>query len=112
MLNADDARVAALPRRWRAGAVLTFGLGAEAQFRARAIEDRGAEGSTFELESPVGSGRFVLPLPGRHNVENALAALAAASVWGISAADAAEVFPRLRPERCAGGCFVLRRDLR
>ena len=36
-----------------------------------------------------------MPLPGRHSVENALAALAAASVWGIGAADAAEVFPRL-----------------
>ena len=34
-------------------------------------------------------------LPGRHNIENALAALAAASVWGIGAAEAAEVFPQL-----------------
>jgi UDP-N-acetylmuramoyl-tripeptide--D-alanyl-D-alanine ligase len=94
VLNADDPRVARF-RDVARGRVLTFGLGAEAQFRARAIEDRGAEGSTFELESPVGGGRFALPLPGRHNVENALAALAAASVWGIGAAEAAEVLPRL-----------------
>ncbi len=40
----------------------------------------GAEGSTFR----VGEGRFILPVPGRHNVENALAALAACSVLGVS----------------------------
>ena len=94
VLNADDPRVVRF-RDVARGRVLTFGLGAEAQFRADEIEDRGAEGSTFDLESPVGSGRLALPLPGRHNVENALAALAAASVWGIGAAEAAEVFPRL-----------------
>ena len=34
-----------------------------------------------------------LPLIGRHNVMNAVAALAAASVWGIGAEDARRVFP-------------------
>src|SRR5271154_6398903 len=47
VLNADDPRVARFHEIAR-GRVLTFGLGAEAEFRARAIEDRGAEGSTFE----------------------------------------------------------------
>jgi UDP-N-acetylmuramoyl-tripeptide--D-alanyl-D-alanine ligase len=36
-------------------------------------------------------------LIGRHNVMNALAALAAASVWGVGADDAARVFPALAP---------------
>lgn len=38
-----------------------------------------------------------LPLIGRHNVMNALAGLAASSVWGIGAAEAREVFPALVP---------------
>src|ERR1700722_10025650 len=41
--------------------------------------------------------RLELPLIGRHNVMNAVAALAAASVWGIGAADAQRVFPKLQP---------------
>ena len=34
---------------------------------------------------------------GRHNVMNAVAALAAASVWGIGVGDAQRVFPQLQP---------------
>lgn len=41
--------------------------------------------------------RLGLPLIGRHNVMNALAALAAASVWGIGAEEAKRVFPALTP---------------
>ena len=37
--------------------------------------------------------RLGLPLIGRHNVMNAVAALAAASVWGVGAEEAKRVFP-------------------
>ncbi len=47
----------------------------------------------FDFVSPAGRARLELPLIGRHNVMNAVAALAAASVWGIGAADAQSVFP-------------------
>jgi len=94
VLNADDARVASFAEAAR-GRVLTFGFGPDAEFRAEALEDRGAVGTAFDLISPAGRRRINLPLPGRHNVENALAAFAAASVWGVSAAEAAEVFPRI-----------------
>jgi UDP-N-acetylmuramoyl-tripeptide--D-alanyl-D-alanine ligase len=94
VLNADDPRVLRFSEIAR-GRVLTFGCAAGAQFRAEGIEDRGAEGTAFEFVSPQGRAPLTLPLPGRHNVENALAALAAASVWGVTAADAALVFPRL-----------------
>jgi UDP-N-acetylmuramoyl-tripeptide--D-alanyl-D-alanine ligase len=43
-----------------------------------------------------------LPLAGRHNISNALAALAAASVWGVGAAEAARVFPALAPTGMRG----------
>jgi len=95
VLNADDPRVARFAEVAR-GRVLTFGCGPRAQFRAEKIQDRGAAGSEFELIGPGERARLTLALPGRHSVENALAALAAASVWGIGAADAAEVLRNIK----------------
>ncbi|MBI1749181.1 MAG: UDP-N-acetylmuramoyl-tripeptide--D-alanyl-D-alanine ligase [Acidobacteria bacterium] len=46
--------------------------------------------------------RLELPLAGRHNVMNALAALAAASVWGVGAEEAKRVFPTLAPAAMRG----------
>ncbi len=101
VLNADDPRVARFAEVAR-GSVLTFGFSAGAQFRAENISDRGADGSAFDLVSPQGRLRLDLPLPGRHNVANALAALAAASVWGIGSAEAAAVLPHLSPGEMRG----------
>jgi len=96
VLNADDERVARFADVAR-GNVIWFGTSARAQFRAESIEERGVEGSAFDFVSPNGRARLELPLIGRHNVMNALAALAAASVWGIGAAEAQSVFPTLVP---------------
>ena len=71
--------------------------GRPAEFRAENIEERGIDGSAFDFVSPAGRTRLNLPLIGRHNVMNAVAALAAASTWGIGAADAQKVFPKLTP---------------
>ena len=101
VLNADDPRVAKFAQVAR-GRVLTFGIESPAQFRAEKIEDRGAEGSTFEYVFPGGRARLSLPLPGRHSIENALAALAAASVWGIGAEEAAAAFAKLLPGEMRG----------
>ncbi len=101
VLNADDGRVARFAQLAR-GRVVTFGFSAAAEFRAEAIADRGAEGSAFDLVSPAGRARLELPLVGRHSVANALAALAAASVWGIGATEARRVFPQLVPAKMRG----------
>src|SRR5277367_6661485 len=95
VLNADDARVAAFGA-FAPGRVLTYGIDAPAFFSATAIEDRGALGSAFDYVSPEGRVRLELPVPGRHAIYNALAALAAASVWNIGAAEAQSVFRALR----------------
>jgi UDP-N-acetylmuramoyl-tripeptide--D-alanyl-D-alanine ligase len=104
VLNADDERVARFAQVAR-GPVLWFSSGrgaaasgaARAEFRAEEIEERGVSGSAFDYVSPAGRARLELPLIGRHNVMNAVAALAAASVWGIGAEDAQRVFPQLQP---------------
>ncbi|PYU27782.1 MAG: UDP-N-acetylmuramoyl-tripeptide--D-alanyl-D-alanine ligase [Acidobacteria bacterium] len=90
VLNADDPRVARFAEVAR-GRVLTFGYGSSAQFRAEKILDHGAAGSEFDFVAPGERARLALALPGRHSIENALAALAASSVWGIGAAEASDV---------------------
>jgi UDP-N-acetylmuramoyl-tripeptide--D-alanyl-D-alanine ligase len=101
VLNADDPRVSKFAEGFR-GRVLRYGVSEAAEFRAENIEDRGMEGSAFDFESPEELSRLHLPLPGRHNVLNALAALAAASQWGIGNAIAKEVLPTLQPGSMRG----------
>ena len=94
VLNVDDPRVARFAQV-APGRVVTFGAAGRADFRAENIQDRGLSGSEFDLLGPEGRARLRLPLAGRHNISNALAALAAASVWGVGAAEAREIFPKL-----------------
>jgi UDP-N-acetylmuramoyl-tripeptide--D-alanyl-D-alanine ligase len=96
VLNADDERVARFADVAR-GPVVRFGTSPAAEFRAEAIEERGIEGAAFDFVWPGGRTRVESPLIGRHNVMNAVAALAAASLWGIGAEEAKHVFPELRP---------------
>lgn len=82
VVNADD-RFADL---WRGLAgtrrVLTFGLGPGAEVTAEV--EPATDGSRLHLRTPWGDRSLVLPLPGRHNVSNALAAAAAALSAGVS----------------------------
>ena len=94
VLNADDARVA-LFAKVAPGRIVTYGLKEPADFRAENIQDRGLAGTEFDFISASGRTRLRLPLAGRHNISNALGSLAAASVWGIGATEAGEVFPKL-----------------
>jgi len=76
---------------------------------AEEIEDRGAEGSAFTFVAPERArARLALSLVGRHNVTNALGALAAASIWGIGAREASEVLPRLKPAAMRGEVTAFR----
>jgi UDP-N-acetylmuramoyl-tripeptide--D-alanyl-D-alanine ligase len=61
---------------------IAFGFGAAAKVTARDIELDGAAGSRFLLVTPQGEHRVSLPVPGRHNISNALAAAAAAQAAG------------------------------
>ena len=101
VLNADDARVAAMAAV-APGRVVFYGVEKPAEFQAEEIEDRGALGSSFTLVHRGKRTRMELALPGRHVVGNALAALAAASEWDIGVADAAKVFRELRTPAMRG----------
>lgn len=76
---------------------LVFGTGPLAQVRASAISLT-PEGSAFECDGvPIS-----LPVPGRHNVDNAVAAIAVARALGVAAA---EVAPALAGFRGVGRRF-------
>ncbi len=101
VLNADDPRVAAMAAA-APGKVLFYGIEKPAEYRAEEIEDRGALGSAFTLVHKGKRTRIEMSLPGRHVVLNALAGIAAASVWGIGAAEAQQILPGLRTPSMRG----------
>ncbi|HSG11402.1 MAG TPA: UDP-N-acetylmuramoyl-tripeptide--D-alanyl-D-alanine ligase [Gammaproteobacteria bacterium] len=85
IINADDA-YAPLWRELSAHCRrIEFGLDADCAVTAEWSGD--ADGSDITLYTPEGETRFRLPLPGRHNVMNALAASAAAQAAGAGLED-------------------------
>jgi UDP-N-acetylmuramoyl-tripeptide--D-alanyl-D-alanine ligase len=106
VLNADDSRVASFAS-YAPGAILTYGIDSPADFRAEQLENRGALGSAFTLVTNEARVRLEIALAGRHVIANALAALAAASVWGIGAEGAHSVFADLKAPFMRGELVAL-----
>lgn len=82
VLNSDDSRVREFSRGFE-GQVVTFGRGEGAMFRATKVQPQPEGGSRFHLRGPNVDGEFSVPLPGSHNIENALAALATVVACGM-----------------------------
>lgn len=97
VVNADDAfgRALAADATVAGAAVATFGSTSVAGYRA--LEVRSAlSGATVRARTPGGELVLRTRLPGRHNAENALAALAACDLLGVPrpvAVSAIESFP-------------------
>lgn len=89
VLNADDPRVAAMEpiARERGQQVRWFGRGERAEVRAVDVEVS-ASGTRADLLVDGEPFTLTLRVLGEHHVMNALAALAAATALGVSAADA------------------------
>lgn len=85
VVNADaDANWAARMTRQCKARVITFGLNDWADYRGQNLS-MSADRSAFTLVGPDGQADVRMRLLGRHNVENALAAAAAAAeVFGLS----------------------------
>ncbi len=82
VLNADDpfsmSIAGATPAK-----VVTFGLNAAADVTADGIEPISEQGHYFRINLPTGSVEVNLPVPGKFNIHNALAAAAAAVELGV-----------------------------
>jgi UDP-N-acetylmuramate: L-alanyl-gamma-D-glutamyl-meso-diaminopimelate ligase len=67
------------------GFVATYAVHGEADYTAEELTF-GAEGARFIVHEPRGrTGRYLLPMSGQHNVENALGVYAAGRALGLSA---------------------------
>jgi len=102
VVNADDDFAVfwreVVARRNADGASLVvrdFGLRAPAAISARC--EIQAWGSSVEVTTPEGAATFELKVPGRHNVSNALAAIAAATAAGARLGAAATALTAFRP---------------
>lgn len=81
VLNADDEACAFMQGLTKARA-LTYGIEAASDFRATGLRPE-ESGTRFRLGAPRATGEVFVPMPGRFNVRNALAALAIASAAGL-----------------------------
>lgn len=95
ILNADDPLVWGLRHRTRAR-VLSFGLD-RGEVHAEDIRPLPARGSTFRLATPGGAVPVTLRIPGRHAVQNALAAAAVGLALGIDGAAIAAGLAQAAP---------------
>lgn len=101
VLNADDQRVVAMAalapaRLWFYG-FDAAGRGAD-WVSARGLRREGEVGQRFTLLTSRGEAEAVLPAPGRHNVLNAMAAVAVGLQLGLPLAEAAAGLADYRPQ--------------
>jgi UDP-N-acetylmuramoyl-tripeptide--D-alanyl-D-alanine ligase len=113
VINADDAFAPYFAERAHGRRLVRFGLEATADVTARDIATD-SEGSRFTLVMPDGDTPVALPLPGRHNILNALAAASLASGAGApmhairdGLQAARSVAGRLVTHRLPGGAILI-----
>jgi len=113
VINADDAFAPFFAERAHGRRLLRFGLDAEADVRARDLRS-GDDGMHFVLVTPDGEAEAMVPMPGRHNVANALAAATLAMACGVGLDDivaglreAGPVAGRLVRHRLPGGVVLV-----
>lgn len=102
VLNADDERVSRF-RDIHAGPIVSYGFSGRAGVRADGYE-AGLDNSRFVVDAV----RFDIPLPGRHNVMNVLAAIAVGKVYGIAVERLPERARSIVPAKMRGERLTVR----
>jgi UDP-N-acetylmuramoyl-tripeptide--D-alanyl-D-alanine ligase len=110
VVNGDDDRITARTRSF-AGRKLTFGLELPADVQAFDVADRGIDGTSASVATPIGSFKLMTPLIGRGNLANILAATAVGVSFDVPLAAMAERAARLRPASHRGDVVRLARGL-
>lgn len=98
VINVDDAygrRLLSEISKLRVPAV-TFGMATRADLTVRDVS-RGADGSRFTVTGMGAQARVAVPVPGRFNVSNALAAIATCMVLGVPLEAVLQGLESLRP---------------
>ena len=104
--NADDPRVMSRAGGFP-GRVLTFGTAPGSTVTASEVEDLGIDGMTARVSTGAGSVRVQVPLLGRGNLQNVLAAVAVAQEFGVGLADIAGRATTLGPASHRGDVIRL-----
>ncbi len=96
VLNADDAFFDALSRRSNAK-IISFGESDRADVRAFSVglDSRGC--CQFKVATPSGEFDVEIPVPGEHNIKDALAAIAVGEFLGISHEDMQNALAKYKP---------------
>ncbi|MFT4045506.1 MAG: UDP-N-acetylmuramoyl-tripeptide--D-alanyl-D-alanine ligase [Solimonas sp.] len=88
-INAEDVYAPLWQQLAGKAAVLRFGLRDGVDVRALHVEPQAGAGTRFTLLTPQGRAEVLLPVPGRHNVMNALAAASCGIALGLDPAQIA-----------------------
>jgi UDP-N-acetylmuramate--alanine ligase len=91
--NADDVETVALIASLKLKGDISFGFSDRADIRATEVVDLPL-GSRFTLHAKASEIPVTLQVPGRHNIANALAAIAATMAMGVTAPQAAHAMER------------------
>ena len=83
IVNNDNEHVVRIASDFE-GRKVTYGVEHDAEYRATQIRERGLLGTRFMLVAEDTRRELELVLPGRHNLDNLLAAIATARAAGIS----------------------------
>jgi UDP-N-acetylmuramoyl-tripeptide--D-alanyl-D-alanine ligase len=83
IVNNDNEHVVRISQDFE-GRRVTYGVHSDADYRATSIRERGLLGTRFTLVAEGAERELELALPGRHNLDNLLAAIATARAVGIS----------------------------
>ncbi|MGH9845540.1 MAG: UDP-N-acetylmuramoyl-tripeptide--D-alanyl-D-alanine ligase, partial [Blastocatellia bacterium] len=103
VLNADDPLVIEMSNRRDDLAIVPFGIESPADVAAREISAADdLSGTRFVLATPDGEAAVTLPLIGRHNVYNALAAAAVAHSFGLRPEQIATRLATAAPSKMRG----------
>jgi UDP-N-acetylmuramoyl-tripeptide--D-alanyl-D-alanine ligase len=94
--NADDPRVTKRIAGFH-GRVVTFGIDQPADVRATNAREMGIDGTVAVLETYAGSAEIRVPLVGRGNLANVLAAAAVAIEMDVPVAEIAVAVTKLKP---------------
>ncbi len=101
VLNADDQLVMEMKSKTN-GPVLTFGLENQADVTATDIDTSRFGSIRFRLNTPMGQAAAELPMTGRHNLMNALAASAVATALKVKPELIANALKSAKPPKMRG----------
>ncbi|MFN2510149.1 MAG: UDP-N-acetylmuramoyl-tripeptide--D-alanyl-D-alanine ligase [Pyrinomonadaceae bacterium] len=101
VLNADDEWVIKM-RDKHQGPTITFGIDHESDVTATEIETAHLGQVEFLLKTPLGEVSAALPMSGRHNLMNALAAAAVATCLKVQPHQIAGALREVKPPRMRG----------